>query len=292
VSFTGPERLVQSTGNLYWTANVLNEFGRSTSTVYRTGKLDRPGQEHALYRLSHGGEIHFGALTYAQVGTWYGYVVVNDRSTSRSQIRRVPLAGGPAVTLTTSPRSIGGRDLTTDGRTLFWADEGGLRSMPIGGGPVRTLVAGAGITSVGLDATSIYFTAGTTVRRVPQGGGATTLVVSAPSAVTALFVERNLGTIVYWGERNGSVKSRVAGTTGTTVHQGPTTGRHVRSVTSPGAPVLWTDCSSAGNACRTVRRSGGTTRVLAGGQVGASDVQTDGARAFWGTASRVLRYAF
>ena len=129
-----PMRLVQSTGNLYWTANVPTSDGDDFSRVYRMSKSGTPGTERLLYQETHPGDRYFSAFAWAKVGNRYwGYFVVNNSSTHTSVIKRVSLGGGPATTLVTSPRYIGNRDLVSDGTYLFWGDAGGLRRSRVNG---------------------------------------------------------------------------------------------------------------------------------------------------------------
>ncbi len=116
LSYTHPGRLIQSTGNLYWTANQT-ESGVSQSDVFRASKGNVPGQESILYQESQpaASPVDFEAITYANVGgNWYGYFVANYPADAESQVMRVPLSGGTAVVLATSPAVIGARDLVTD----------------------------------------------------------------------------------------------------------------------------------------------------------------------------------
>ena len=135
-----PAGLVQSTGNLYWTSNTkLGIEPTGTAKVYRASKSNIPGEETILYQetMTNDGiaAVNFGAITYAHVsGNWFGYFVANYPLAGHSQIKRVPLAGGPAVVLATSPAQIGNDDLATHGTSLYWADAAGIRKMPIGGG--------------------------------------------------------------------------------------------------------------------------------------------------------------
>jgi len=291
VSNTDPQRLVQSTGNLYWTNNVLNQVGTSFSSVYRTSKSATPGQETVLYRELHNGRRYFGALTYANVGgVFYGYVAVNDTSNSTSVIKRFPLAGGAATTIVTSPGFIGTRDLVNDGTSLFWADAGGLRSAPISGGAAQTRVSTNTIAWLALDATRVFFTSGSTVRSVPKTGvPVVTTQVSAPTTVTALHVRTSGTPTLYWGLRNDELKSRPLSSTVVTTWQAAAPGRQVTSVSSDGTRLLWTTCSLTLDACSVVKRSGFSTVVVATERVDARDVQGDATAMFWGDA-RVNRY--
>jgi hypothetical protein len=204
VAYGSVDRLVQSTGNLYWTSHYYDGQHNQLS-VWRTGKTASPGDERALWQENAGTSDRFGALTYANVaGTWYGYFIDNywagalgGPGNRVSVIKRVPLAGGPAVALRTTnnpllaytqlPGVVGQNDLVTDGAYLYWADSQAIRRMPIGGGAVSTLANGTALGHVALDDSYVYYSSGTTIRRVPKSGGASTILVSGYT-VTALQV--------------------------------------------------------------------------------------------------------
>ena len=74
------------------------------------------GREIQLYSEAHDYPVDFESINWALVGgQYYGYFVANYKSLGISQIKRVPLAGGAATTLVTSPAAIGARDLVNDG---------------------------------------------------------------------------------------------------------------------------------------------------------------------------------
>lgn len=284
-------RLKQSTGNLYWTRYSLNEFGPDSAYVYRASKSNTPGNERPLYSETRSDYFGIGDITYAYVGTWYGYFVVNYINLGISQIKRVPLAGGTTVTLAQSPSVVELRDLETDGSFLYWADAGGLRKMSIGGGAITTLVAGSNIVSVGLDSTRVFYSAGTAVRSVPKTGGTSTTRVIGSTNVTSMYIHgASTNTVIYWGEQDGAVKSYPLGG-GTTIHQWPIPGRSTRSVSFDGTRVLWTDCASpGGNWCYVRKRQGGTTTTVSSGGVGASNIQGDASAMFWSDAGGLKKY--
>jgi hypothetical protein len=217
IAFGAVNRLVQSTGNLYWTSHSFDGQHNELS-VWRTGKTASPGDETQLWGENAGSTDSFGALTYANVGgTWYGYFVANywrgalDGPGNRtSVIKRVPLAGGPAVALRTSthpettfdqlPGVVGQNDLVTDGSYLYWADAQAIRRMPIGGGGVATLANGTALGHVALDDGYVYYTSGTTIRRVPKTGGFSTILEDGVTlTVSALAVVPGSPTVIYWG---------------------------------------------------------------------------------------------
>src|SRR6516162_4397245 len=49
LAYSSPNGLIASTGNLYWTSKIYNEFGPDTSVVWRAGKNNIPGNEVMLY---------------------------------------------------------------------------------------------------------------------------------------------------------------------------------------------------------------------------------------------------
>jgi len=294
VAQESPTRLVQSTGNLYWTSDYIDEFGPDFAGVYRTGKTSTPGQEILLYGESSDavGYFYFGGLTYALVnGVWYGYFTANYVTQGFTQIKRIPLAGGAATVLATAPALAGARDLVTDGSFLYWADAAGVRKMSVAGGAITTLATGTNLLRVGLDATQVYFTAGTALKSVPKAGGAVTQQFTTASTMQALFVRPATasGTVIYWGEANDSVSSRPIGGAVST-YQAATSGRQAISVSFDGTRVLWTDSNLGGSAYGVRKWQAGVTTVVASGEVGSTEVQGDATAMFWGNVSGVRRY--
>jgi len=285
LSYSQPDRLIQSTGNLYWTADQTVQ-GRSTAVVYRASKTNEPGQEQILYQeLSlPTSRVDFEAITYANVGgTWYGYFVANYLSQKESQIKRVPLTGGTAVVLATSPAAIGNRDLVTDGSSLYWADADGIRKMAITGGPVQTLVSGQTFAHLGLDGPLLYYSSGNSILTVPTSGGASTTVVSAPSAITAMYPP-SAASGVLWGEANGSVN----GLDGAMYQlQAPVAGVSVTSVSVTGNYIVWADCFPQW--CQVDGTDGSVVSVATSGI--PVDVQGDGGAWYWGDSSGLEKFA-
>jgi len=293
VAYSSPTGLIASTGNLYWTSKIYNEFGPDISVVWRAGKNNIPGNEVALY-TENGDDRYFGDIVYANPGAFYGYFVANYQTAGvlSSQIKRVPLTGGPAVVIANCPAPIA-RDLVTDGTRLFWVDSDGIRSVPLGGGPIMTLRGeGSFITHIRLDSSYIYFSEEFLILRMPKSGGLERVVISTSGIVTALHVDSSIGR-VFWGEQGGGVFStasnQVQGPRVT--FQAPSAGRTVTSVGWDGSRVLWSDCLQPGNTNGTIKeREGGITRVVASGQVGVGHLQWDAASIFWGDVSYLRRY--
>jgi surface antigen len=285
LSYAQPHRLIQSTGNLYWTASQTVQ-GRTTADVYRASKSNQPGQEQILYQeLSlPSAPVNFEAITYANVGgAWYGYFVAN--CSDESQIKRVPLTGGAAVVLATSPAAIGNRDLVTDGSSLYWADADGIRTMAITGGPIKTLVSGTTFAHLGLDGRVLWYSSGSSILTVPTSGGASATVVSAASPITALYPPTTANGVL-WGEANGSVD----GFEGDIYYQlqAPVANASVTSVSVAGSYVLWAQCFPQW--CQISGDDSG--RVVSVPTSGASvDAQGDAGAWYWGDSGGLEKFA-
>ncbi len=291
VAWTSVDRMVQSTGNLYWTSHYRDEFNPPVAAVYRASKFSTPGSERVLYAETGVGSFYFGDLTYAYAGDYFAYFVANYPESGVSKIKRVPLAGGPAVTLATSPAYIGRRDIDTDGTSLYWADGGGLRKMPIAGGPVSTLDARSDISVLGLDATRVIYGAGTDIRSVVRTGGQPRLHHSARGTITAMDVIEGSDGKLYWGQNDGTVTSgqlRGGGIFLDPAYQTLRGTRVVRSVAFDGTRVLWADCAYPTNTNCIVRKfQNGSTSFATSGVVGADNVLGDATQMFW--SDSVLR---
>jgi surface antigen len=292
LSYASPDRLIQSTGNLYWTSDQTTS-GTSQADVYRASKGNTPGQETVLYEESSSTPVNFGAITYAEVaGTWYGYFVANYPSQDESQIKRVPLAGGTAVVLATSPETIGNRDLVTDGSSLYWADAGGIRKMAIAGGTVQTLVSGALFAHLGLYGSWLYYSSGDDILGVPTSGGAVSTVVTGASPITAIDISATYGII--WGEGNGSVFSldgEIYGELQAPITVGNVT---VTSVSAAGSYIIWAVCFPQW--CEVDGDDNGSiVSVPTFGSVATSDVpvdvQGDTGAWYWGDSGGLEKFS-
>jgi surface antigen len=281
LSYTHPGRLIQSTGNLYWTANQTQN-GVSQSDVYRASKGNVPGQESILYQESQpaSAPVDFEAITYASAGgNWYGYFVANYPAYGESQIKRVPLTGGSAVVLATSPALIGNRDLVTDGSFLYWADAGGIRKMAIGGGGIQTLVSGTTFAHLGLDGSELYYSSANSIVAVPTGGGWSVALVSAPTAITALYPPTATNGNVYAGEANGSV-FLYPGPYGSAYQlQAASAGVSVTSVSVAGNYIIWGERFPLGFKVEGYDNGNILSVPTSGPSV---DVQGDGGGWYWG----------
>lgn len=304
-----PARLIQSTGNLYWSSNAGIQ-----SSIYRASKSSQPGEEIVLHNeIDPTNETYFGALTFAKVDDEFVGIFVANYSYA-SEIKLVPLAGGAsgaAGVLSYPPAAIGPGDLVTDGSFLCWADGEGIRSMPIGGGPVTTLVAGTGFQHLSVLGGILYYIDGdgNAIFSVPTGGGTPSNVVGEQaSPITALYAlevqpraalaERPGPPIVQdvvliWGRADGAVYGMLLGET--TTYQAPAADTTVLSVYSTGPRVLWSTqyVGQEGTQYQVQMAHGGVTTTLSSEntvQLGG-DLLSDEVAAYW-TDAYVEKYTF
>lgn len=331
ISGTVAQRLVQSTGNLYWSCNppvILTpeapqpqvtqpRLDVTGPTIFRASKSNQPGEERSIYTEQTTGE--FCALTYAEVdGDFYGYFVANYEDTS--EIKRIPLAGvpaadGPVPAFATSPGQIGAGDLVTDGEFLCWADSEGIWSMPIGGGTLTQLIQGAGFAQAHLAVLdgALYYIDDDAIYSIPMAGGAPNFVLgSQTSPITALYalyeplpagladqretpgpaiVSEEIA--VVWGRADGAVLGLVRGET--TTYQGPTADTTVVCVYSTGTRVLWSNEILGPDGPRYEVRMyyAGVPTTLSNGFAYLSDrdLMADEAAAYW-TLAYIEKYTF
>jgi hypothetical protein len=132
VSSIKPDGLILSTGNLYFTSH-----NDTSATVWRMAQSAVPGQEILLYTETEQG-ARFGDIVFAEVGgAFYGYFLAQLGGTIT--IKRIPLTpGGAATVVATTDGDIdianSHRTLVTDGVNLYWQDGSSVLKVPIGGG--------------------------------------------------------------------------------------------------------------------------------------------------------------
>jgi hypothetical protein len=237
-----PIRVTSAGGRLFWTTASRAFFDH----------------QRTIGRATSG--TTFGAIAVDRTA----YVVVNHPQRHTSWISRL----GPAAVVAASPGWIGERDLITDGTSLFWADEGGVRAVPLTGGPVLTLAATASAAEIGADADRIYFADGRTLRSVAKTGAALRTEIAAAHRIVAFSIRPG---VVSWAESDGSVRQRAGGTE-PVEYAGAATGREITDVTFDGRRLLWAYCWKA---CRLAQHLEGVTSTadLAGP---ARDLISDG----------------
>lgn len=111
-----------------------------SAAVWKTTQTSVPGQERVLFWEP--GAI-FGDITFAQInGNFFGYFFAKKVDQDFVTIRRISLNGGAATVLATIPffdLAKTHRNLVTDGVSLYWQDRNAVRKMPIGGGTSTVL---------------------------------------------------------------------------------------------------------------------------------------------------------
>jgi hypothetical protein len=142
-------------------------------------------------------------------------------------ILRFPKAGGAIrkITETESSNPL----MAIDDRRVYFVGDGSIQSVPIDGGPVRTLARDAAnpAMSIAADRDAIYFAAGGEVRRVPKSGGAVSVVYKARIVLKVrvqdgfVYASRNLAF-----DRGGIAETAA-------IVRIPTSGGHAEVLASP-----------------------------------------------------------
>jgi hypothetical protein len=156
-------------------------------TVWRMAQDAVPGQEILLYAELGG---RFGDIVFAQVGgAFFGYFFATQGNGAAVTIKRIPLTGGAATVLATMTNIDvfnNRRNLATDGVHLYWQDVSSVRKMPIGGGAVTVLDQSQPNTptaGVALQGANLIYASVNDIRFVPTAG--TTTPPSSRTIVTA-----------------------------------------------------------------------------------------------------------
>jgi hypothetical protein len=140
---------------------------------------------------------------------WYSF----DTVAMTQALMRVPTAGGPPENVAPDAQV---NDLITDATHAYWADQGGVHSIPHAGGASKVLYTNSvlDVLAIGVDADSLYIGDTQGVRRQPLAGGAPTMLADA-SFVDAIAVD---ATHVYWADQgDGSLAKVPRGGGATTV---------------------------------------------------------------------------
>jgi hypothetical protein len=294
VSHRKPDGLILSTGNLYFTSH-----DDSRATVWRTAQSSSPGQEFLLY--SEPG-TRFGDIVFAQVdGIFFGYFFASKGA--EITIKRVPLTGGTAITLTTMNNVDvfnSHRNLVTDGVNLYWQDVDSVRKMPIRGGPVTVLDATGPDTptaGIALQGGNIIYADRRDIRFVPTTGATTNpqfrTIATASERVAALHA---VASAVYWGEPSGAIRLKV----GSGIRTLPSTnGLFPTSISSNGVTAgrveAWTQCGSQACRLHVGRRRAFFPDLRLSLPIGADALGvtvTSAGNVFWGDAFGVHRLVF
>jgi hypothetical protein len=253
----------------------------------RAPKTPESGVPRAtLFELSHDVSLDAGAIALSNTGGGRIYFVLNNWRTHRSQVVSIPFGGDSALTLeTVSPAYIGTHDLAASGDSLYWADEAGVKSLNLTTHVRSSVVSSTTIGAFSLSGSSLFYAAGTSIRRVAAAGGAWSRVVTASTAIDDLAVLTKDGKqTVFWAEVDGTVKSILLVSPGTVTTYTPgRIGRSATNVEVDGRRALWSMCAPEVN-CFVVRRTLDDGVQLADRRISPARVRSlrsDGVSAYW-----------
>jgi hypothetical protein len=250
----------------------------------------------------------FGALALDSTSVYFTTVT---EDIDAGAVFKIALGGGAITTLGAGQRPA--LAVAVDNTNVYWtvattsfADQGAVMTSPLAGGTPMTLVSSdEGLFGQGLavDSTSVYFTSGTSVIRLPLGGGPSTTLAGCPCDPPNP-VPSNIavaGPIVYW------TNSYAVSGDGP---EAPFTGSVMMAPLDGGAPTIiasaqdfpvgivadstniyWVNtglCGEYGGSCSgSVMRlslSGGAATTLASGQSLCAGLAVDSKNVYWGTA--------
>ncbi|SFT54696.1 hypothetical protein [Arthrobacter sp. ov118] len=175
---TGLVSYRQPDGLILSTGNLyFTSHDANFGTVWRMAQSAVPGQEILLHAEL---GARFGDIVFAQVGgAFFGYFFATHGGATVT-IERIPLAGGAATvlaTLTNIDVFNNHRNLVTDGVNLYWQDVSSVRKMPIGGGAITVLDPSQPNTptaGVALQGANLIYASVNDIRFVPTAGTAIT----------------------------------------------------------------------------------------------------------------------
>jgi hypothetical protein len=270
-----------------------------------------------------GGSAHGLAVDGAYV-YWTNNLAV--ATSNGGSVLKVPIAGGPFVTLASAQPFPTG--IAVDGTNVYWATGTDVRKIPLGGGsPLNfgaapgsadglavdatsaywgggkvALAGGApvafqtqsGAPGIAVDATSVYSASGSTVIKVPLGGGAPVTLATGQVNAFGIAVD---ATSVYWtnnSAQSGSImKVAIGGGNPTTLTSVPAQSSP-QGIAVDDTSVYWTNQGNnvggkngsigANGTVMKMPLAGGVPVTLATGQCGPNRIVVAGTSLYWANA--------
>lgn len=197
-----------------------------TDALINVGALALRGDR--VYGANYGGAVWFvskggGALQSLTAPGSGGIAVATGESGvywGRQALMRTDFGGGSTSVLGDASHEV--TSIAVDASHAYWTDyaeegteSGGVRRVPVGGGPTSTLASGYGIIQLVIDDESVFWIFGGTSEKswadgalyaMPKGGGEATLLAAPLDGATRLAVDASH---VYWTESYGMVVRKV-----------------------------------------------------------------------------------
>ena len=186
------------------------------------------------------------------------------------------IAGGavPAPTVLAPGRS-GPWAIAADGTNVYWTENGGVMSVPQGGGAPAVLAQASSSHAIAVDAENVYWADSSGVMRVPIDGGAPMTLFSGPTDAQGLAVD---ATRVYWTDLTAGTVMSVprAGGAATVLASGV---RNAMGIAVDGAQAVW--AIGQPGAIEMVPVTGGSATKLASDQDSPQQVAIDALNVYW-----------
>jgi len=101
------------------------------------------------------------------------------------QAPNTPADGGAPVQLAGSQTLLYGSKVAVDGKNVYWSNDKGVYSVPIGGGNIVQLASAFQVSALATDGVNVYFANGS-LQKVPVGGGTPTVLGSSGAGAIVL----------------------------------------------------------------------------------------------------------
>ena len=202
-------------------------------------------------------------------------------------ILRVPIAGGTTEYFDSSEFTVG--DMAIRDGALYWSGSNGVYRRDLGGaGGSATKIAGSSSAdrAIAVDSNFVYWSSGSSIRKVPLAGGTATDVATGTDA---LYLATD-GTNVYWSDfdmQGGAfVMAPVGGGTPTVLATGLS---NPGDITVDATNVYFANSSTLfGTKFWKVPRGGGTPVMVAlSPDFGAYEIAVDATDIYWAGYNRI-----
>jgi hypothetical protein len=233
------------------------------------------GTDCAPHAIVEGGQVNAHAIAIAKDNVYWG---TEPQGGKPNLLRRASASGGQVSDVTTDA---GRFELGSNGDAIFFVRAGALVRLDAGATTPTTLVeklGGTSVESLAANATHVYWSNGTDIRRMPIAGGTPETVYSAPQVARIAIDATN----VYFAEGINNTLQAVA-----IDAPSPKTPRTLASQGDTMRFAVWNGTAYFANQREmTIKRvpvTGGTAALVAETEAGPLSIAADDSGVYYGT---------